>query len=105
MSPTANSRRADAVAPYARRRTRPPSRTGSTESVKSWVSAISEKDALDWSATAASCGTSGIVTELDSQSEHGEHAAEMIENISQALDRLDRRVGGMKRVNEGAITV
>jgi hypothetical protein len=96
MSPASSPRAADA-APSARRRTRPPSRTGSAESRKSW-------EALDLQCATleASSYTSGSVTAWES--ENDEPIAELMEDIFNALDRLERRDMG-KRAGRSALSV
>lgn len=97
--PLASSRRAAVAAPSARRRTRPPSRTGLAES------GASEKSEhllclSDWGAD--SC-TSGSMTAWESGND--EPIADLIEDIFHALDRLECRDAGKKRANRSSISV
>jgi hypothetical protein len=98
MSP-ASSRRAADAAPFARRRTRAPSRTGSAESRRS----RKEQEAQHGSAWEANVCTSGSVTAWES--ENDEPFAEMLEDVIHALDRLGRRNMGEKRAGRSPISV
>lgn len=98
MSP-ARFRRAADVAPSARRRTRPPSRTGSVES--GW--SRKEQDAQytsAWEARTCTCESMAA-----RESGNNEPFVELMEDVIHALDRLDRCDYGKKRVNGSAISV
>src|SRR5205085_1173449 len=98
MSPAASSRRAAVAAPYARRRIRQRSRTGSDENGSSrnsrWKENMSDSEAN-------SC-TSGSVT---CQQAEGENITKLMENICHAMDRLERRNSAQRRGDENAISV
>jgi hypothetical protein len=91
MAP-ASSRRAADVAPSARRKIRPPSRTGSAESRRSWKE-TEARHAHVWEANEYT------------QSENDESIAEMMEDICHALERLGRRDHGRKREGRSAFLV
>lgn len=97
--PPASSRHAADVAPSARRRTRPPSRTGSA---KGWR-IEKEQEPQHWSAWEASNYRSGSMTAWES--ENDEPMAEMLEDIFHALDRLGRRDLEKRSADRSAISV
>jgi hypothetical protein len=98
MSP-ARSRRAADVAPSARRRTRPPSRTASVESSRS----RKEQESQYMRAWDASSYTSGSMTAWES--ENDTPIADLMEDIIHALGRLERRDNGKRREGRSAISV
>jgi hypothetical protein len=90
----ASSRRAADAAPFARRKIRPPSRTGSVESGRS------EKE-QEWQHGSV-CDTAEYTGE---ESGSDEPIAEMMEDIFHALERLARRDSGKKRTSRSTILV
>jgi hypothetical protein len=97
--PPASSRRAADVAPFARRRTRPPSRTGSIES----STREKEQDLQYASVLEAADYMSGYIPTW--VSENDEPMAEMMEDVFHALERLVRRDSGKKQVGRSTISV
>ncbi|KAF2120559.1 hypothetical protein BDV96DRAFT_269586 [Lophiotrema nucula] len=102
MSPSASSRRADAVAPYARRKTRQPSRTGSDESGRRHRKWRESDDERMRGSEPGSC-TSGSVTLWEGEEEAP--IVELMEDIFEALDRLERRDKGKRKEEANAISI
>jgi hypothetical protein len=90
----ASSRRAADAAPFARRKTRPPSRTGSIEGGRS------EKE-QEWQHGSV-CDTAEDTWE---ESGNDTPMVEMTEDIFHALERLARRDSGKKRTSRSTILV
>jgi hypothetical protein len=105
MSHVASSRRAAAVGPCVRRRTRHRSRTALDEDTgSSRNSKWREEEARsNMSECEASSDTSGSVSSWESDYEEG--IVGMMESIFSALERLERRDKGKRRENGNEISV
>jgi hypothetical protein len=97
--PPASSRHAADVAPFASPRTRPPLRIGSAESRTS----TKKQESHHLSACDAYSYISGSIQTWPFGKD--EPVAESIEVIFQALERLERREYGEKRVDRSALSV
>jgi hypothetical protein len=95
----ASSRRAADVAPFARQKTRPVSRTGLIESGRS----EKEQESRYASDFEAADFTSGTMPTWES--ENDQPTAEMMEEMFHALERLARRDSGKNRADRSTISV
>jgi hypothetical protein len=106
MSPVARSPRAAAVATCVRPKTRKPLKTGSVELREGWLSRRKLEHTVSGTKHlgAGACDSASEVC-WSSTSDAEEPVTEFMEDMCNALDRLDRRDKGKRRRDEDAISV